>query len=162
IVVSALSAIGIVIAFRVSHLRWFAAFGVVVFMMTAAALSVQNEMVRGLLAAWYADHHRFVAMMPLVVVPFAAIAVDHISSSTKRRRWVGAVVATVLLAAVVVETVAWTAVATRLRWGSYDSSASSYLSPDEDALLRVLPEYVGTSDRVLGNPSAGAAFGYAL
>ena len=164
IIMSLLSIIGFVIAVRVGRLRWFALFSGTVVFLTAVALSVQNEAIRGLLAAWYADPQRFVALMPLIVIPLASVAVAEMSSRMRRMRGPvlsGGLVG-VLLAAVIAEMVVWTLVPAERRSNSYDLSASSYLSIDEEALLKALPRYVGPDDRILGNPSTGAAFGYAL
>ncbi|MFD5225002.1 DUF6541 family protein [Microbacterium sp. NPDC058342] len=163
ILMSLLSVVGFVISVRVPRLRWLALLAVAITLLTLVALSVQNVTVRGLLAAWYADPHRFVAMMPLIVIPLAAIAVDAIFATVRRARPRGAVVvAGLLLVAVVAEAAIGVAIAVERHWGSYRSTPTSYLSSDEETLLEDLNTYVDRGDRVLGNPSAGAAFGYAL
>jgi len=161
VVVSALAVAGTIVSVQRAELRWMVAFGTAISLLTLVAVSVQNESIRALLSAWYADPHRFTAMMPLVVVPLAAIGLDAAASWFRVRGW-SAAVAIVLLVAVVVEASVWTAVGVRSGHSSYAESDRSYLSEDERDLLEVLPRYVAPGERVLGNPSAGAAFGYAL
>ncbi|GAA3927370.1 DUF6541 family protein [Microbacterium soli] len=160
---SVLALLGVLAALRVGALRWLVVHAAVIALLAVVAVSVQNGTVRGLLAAWYADPHRFVAMMPLVVIPLGAVAVDAAAAWIARRSRVApTIVAGTLLAAVVAETVVWTAVPADPKNDTYAESSTSYLSTDERDLLESLPDYVGADDRVLGNPSAGAAFGYAL
>lgn len=163
ITMSILALLGFVAAIRVPSLRWLVLYAVAVAIMTLAALSVQNPILRGLLAAWYADSHRFVALMPLVVIPLASIgceaAVEWVGRHSRTAaRWVAVALITMVLA----ETAVWTYVGTAEGRSSYEESETSYLSVDERAMLEALPEYVDAGDRVLGNPSAGAAYGYAL
>lgn len=161
IIVSVLAIVGTIAAVRRAELRWVVAFGTAIAFLTLVAVSVQNESIRALLSAWYADPHRFTAMMPLVVVPLAAIGLDAVASRCRGRGW-SAAAALVLLVAVVVETLVWTVVGSSSGHTSYGESDRSYLSVDERGLLEELPQYVEPGERVLGNPSAGAAFGYAL
>lgn len=161
VVISVLAVAGFIAAVRDAPLRWLALFGIVIAALVLVALSVQNENVRMLLSPWYADPRRFTAMMPLVVIPFAAIGVAAIA---RWKRWrnarVGAATATILVVLVYVETIAW-AVINPVQY-RYGESQDSYLSTDERALLDDLDEYVEPDARVIGNPSAGAAFGYGL
>lgn len=158
---SVLALMGTIVSLRHADLRWLVAFGAAISLLTLMAVSVQNESIRSLLAAWYADPHRFTAMMPLVVIPLAAIAVDGVAMWFRDRRW-SVAIAIVLLAAVVIETLVWTSAVARSGHTSYGESGSSYLSVDERGLLEELAQYVEPGGRVLGNPSAGAAYGYAL
>lgn len=163
ITISLLALIGFAVAVRVPSLRWLALFGAAIAIMTLVAVSVQNPAIRGLLAAWYADWHRFLALMPLVVIPFAALGTEAVV------RWAGTrwahmtrVVAVAMLAVVLTETGIWVARDLRTGTHKYDVVALDYLSEDERNLLEALPDLLGPDDRILGNPSAGAAFGYAL
>ncbi len=161
IVVAVLALTGFIIAVRTTGLRWFALFAVALAALVLVAQSVQNDTVRMLLSPWYADPRRFTAMMPLVVIPFAAIAVASVAGW---KRWrtarTGTAVALVLIVLAYVEFVAWSAInPIEYRYGE---SENSYLSVDERALLNDLDEYVEPDARVIGNPSAGAAFGYGL
>jgi len=163
IVVSVLAVIGFVVAIRTPPLRWLALFGAAVATLTLVAVSVQSPAVRSLLAAWYADWHRFLALMPLIVIPFAALGAAAVARrlgrrSSRRRP----VVALVVVALALAEAGVWVAVDVRTDSHRYDVVAVDYLSDDERDLLEALPELVGPDERVLGNPSAGAAFGYAL
>ncbi|WP_309128009.1 DUF6541 family protein [Microbacterium sp.] len=163
VTMSALAIAGIVVVVCRRPLRWLLLYGAAISVLTLVAVSVRNEAIRGLLSAWYADPHRFIMMMPLVVIPLAAIGVAGILRLIGRRSRtaslvVGAVVAGVLL----VETTVWAVIDARSERSDYGVTATSYLSIDERLLLERLPHYVDRDDRVLGDPSAGAAFGYAL
>ena len=161
IVLSVFAIIGFVIALRIAHLRWLALFGVALALLVVVAQSVQNDTVRMLLSPWYADPRRFTAMMPLVVIPFAAIGVVAL---VRWERWrnarAGVLAGLAIVLLVYVETVAW-AVIDPIEH-RYGETEGSYLSIDERQLLDDLDEYVEPGARVLGNPSAGAAFGYGL
>lgn len=161
IVLSVFAIIGFVIALRIAHLRWLALFGVALALLVVVAQSVQNDTVRMLLSPWYADPRRFTAMMPLVVIPFAAIGVVAL---VRWERWrnarAGVLAGLAIVLLVYVETVAW-AVINPIEH-RYGETEGSYLSIDERQLLDDLDEYVEPGARVLGNPSAGAAFGYGL
>ncbi|PYD00211.1 hypothetical protein B4U78_011445 [Microbacterium esteraromaticum] len=161
--ISVFAVIGFVVAVRAPSLRWLAIFGAAIAVMTLVAVSVQNPAIRGLLAAWYADWHRFLALMPLVVIPFAALGVDAVVRRVRERRArLARTAAVAALAIVLAEVGIWVAVDLRTGTHRYDAAAVDYLSTDERDLLEALPELVGSADRVVGNPSAGAAFGYAL
>lgn len=163
IAISVLASIGFVVAVRVEALRWLALFGAAIAIMTLVAVSVQSPAIRGLLAAWYADWHRFLALMPLVVVPFAALGAEAVARWVDQR-WtrLTRVVAVALLGVVLAETGIWVAADLRTGTHRYDAAALDYLSDDERSLLESLPDLVSSDARILGNPSAGAAFGYAL
>lgn len=162
LVISALAVGGFVLVLGRREQRWLAVFGAALAVLVLAAVSVQNDLVRDLLAPWYADPRRFIAMMPLVVIPFAAIGLAALAQWAGRRgARVGATLALVLVAVAYVETVVWATVLDGPK-NYYDYSDSPYLSDDEAALLQELDEHVDEDETVLGNPSAGAAFGYAL
>lgn len=160
---SVMALLGVLVALRRPRLRWLVLYGAAVSMLVIVAVSVQSPLLRNLLAPWYADPHRFIAMMPLVVIPLAAVGADGVVSWIRVHRR-GAVLfrltAAVLLLLVVTEVSIWTSVAGPAR--SYIQSSQSYLSSSERELLESLPDYVDAHDRILGNPSAGAAFGFAL
>lgn len=161
IVLSVFAIIGFVIALRVARLRWLALFGVALALLVVVAQSVQNDTVRMLLSPWYADPRRFTAMMPLVVIPFAGIGVVALM---RWERWrnarAGVLAGLAIVLLVYVETVAW-AVINPIEH-RYGETEVSYLSADERALLDDLDQFVEPDARIIGNPSAGAAFGYGL
>lgn len=161
IVVSLFAIIGFVIALRIAHLRWLALFGVALALLVVVAQSVQNDTVRMLLAPWYADPRRFTAMMPLVVIPFAAIGVVTLMRWDRwRNAWAGRLAGLAVVLLAYMETVGWAVInPVEHRYGETNVS---YLSVDERALLDDLDQYVESDARVIGNPSAGAAFGYGL
>ncbi|MFD5215745.1 DUF6541 family protein [Microbacterium sp. NPDC058345] len=163
VTMSALAIAGIVVVGCRRPLRWLLLYGAAISMLTLVAVSVRNEAIRGLLSAWYADPHRFIMMMPLVVIPLAAIGVAGIRSLIRRRsRTAGGVAVAVIAVVLLVETTVWGVIDARSARSDYGVTATSYLSIDERRLLERLPRYVDPDDRVLGDPSAGAAFGYAL
>lgn len=158
---SVLAGVGLVVAVRSQRLRWLALFSVALAILVLVAQSVQNDTVRMLLSPWYADPRRFTAMMPLVVVPLAAIGVAAIArwrGWREKRSATAAVI--VVIALVYLEAGAWAAA--NPQQSRYGETEESYLSADERALLDDLDEYVAPDARVIGNPSAGAAFGYGL
>lgn len=162
IVISLFAAVGAIHCLRTPELRWLSVHAGVLGLLTLVAVSVQNEWIRGLLAAWYADPHRFVAMMPLVVIPLGAIGLARLSTWARSQgRSLSRVVFAVGILAAVAETASWAGAGGAAEKRFYGSVAS-YLSSDEQRLLELLPRYVGADERVLGNPAAGAAFGYAL
>lgn len=162
-VVSALAVAGVVVVIRRKPLRWILIYGAAISTLTLAAVSVRNENIRGLLSAWYADPHRFIMMMPLVVIPLAAFGVAGVVNVIRRRSsTAGVVVAALVAAGLLVETTVWVVIDASSERSDYGVTATSYLSIDERTLLERLPRYVDPDDRVLGDPSAGAAFGYAL
>lgn len=159
--VSALAIVGIVVAVTTRALRWFALYGAVLAVITLVAVSVQNLEIRRLLSPWYADPHRFVMMMPIVVIPLAAFGAAWLVSLMRRRSRRGAIIVALLMAVIVVgETAVWSAL--QANSSRYVDTPRSFLSADEERLLAELNEYVLPGERVIGNPAAGAAFGYAL
>lgn len=163
-VVSALSIAGFIVAVRRPHLRWIAATAVGLAGLELVAVSVQSPLLRGLLLdPWYGDPRRLIGLMPLVAVVLAAIGAEAIivwarrSSPTAAKR-AGAVI----VALVLVESAVWTAWDRIDGEDTYSTTAESFVSTDERALLEDLPKLVDEDAVIVGNPSAGAGFGYVL
>ncbi|ALJ19377.1 DUF6541 family protein [Microbacterium sp. No. 7] len=187
--VSVLCVAGLVVAVRRAELRWLATAWLVFSGLYVAVASVGSPFVRTwLLGAWYADPYRFAALAPVTVIPLAAIGLHAIVSwaaaALSRNRTVGAPsgrrtdaaeatgagwsiagVAAVGVAGLVAVPLLVMPSVFEDRWdpeSRYASTAQSFLSPDERALLQRLPENVAEDALIIANPSTGAAFGYAL
>lgn len=164
---SALTMVGLVIAVRRASLRWMVVFALGLAALAFVALAMNNPSMRTwLLSAWYGDPYRFVSLLPIVVIPLAAIGADALIGALSRSRRgapsAGRLLAVLLVAIVLSETVVWTVAQRTNGADDYADDGTSFLSSDGRALLTSLPKYVGPDDVVLGNPSAGAAYGYAL
>ncbi|MGO2520642.1 MAG: DUF6541 family protein [Microbacterium sp.] len=170
--ISILMMIGIFVAARQPSLRWLAIAWVGVSGVYWLVAAVGNETVRDVvLGAWYADPYRIAAIVPVVVVPLAAIGVDAVVRAvTSRTR--GATTTTVTVVIVTLAVLATVLVLVRptplpsissLTYNNvsrYESSEKSFLSNDERTLLEELPALIEPGSRVLGNPSTGSGFGY--
>lgn len=176
--VSVLCVIGLVVAVRKGPLRWLVAAWLLLGALYVAAASIGAPVVReGVIGAWYADPYRFAALLPVAVVPLAAIGLHAVTSwaasAIARRReragdgtgWAIAGAAAVGVAGLVAAPVITMPNVFENRWDTqprYASNADSFLSPDERAVLERLPETVPDDAVIIANPSTGAAFGYAL
>ncbi|HCS61189.1 MAG TPA: hypothetical protein DIW46_07315, partial [Microbacterium sp.] len=170
--ISILMLLGLVVAVRTPRLRWFALAWLGVSGVYWLVAAVGNETVRNLvLGAWYADPYRIAALVPVVVIPLAAVGAEAVVRAVadrlpKRAAAVGRVslAVLILLAAVLVllRPVPLPSVTARNYdpVSRYESSDKSYLSDDERALLEQLDELVEPGVRVIGNPSTGVGFGY--
>lgn len=176
--ISALMLAGLVIAVRSSRLRWFVAAWLAISALYVLVAAVGAPIVRdGLLAAWYADPYRITALAPIVVIPLAAIGFDGMmrfasglwTRSGRETRTsadvtvIGLAIAVVgMIVLILVRPVAMPAYLNESfdRDSRYVAAADSYLNPDERALLEQLDEFVGSDERVIGNPGTGTAFGY--
>ncbi len=177
IAVSAAMVVGLVVAVRKPELRWLATGWLVfggLYILTAAI--GQPFLRRWLLGAWYADPYRIAALAPVVVIPLAAIGlvavvawvIGRIRRPTVAHAtgwWalgataVGGILSLALQPVVQMPQVTQDVSDEQSR---YVENADSWLSPDERAILESLDEVVATGERVIGNPSTGTAFGYAL
>ncbi|WP_040165465.1 DUF6541 family protein [Microbacterium gorillae] len=133
-----------------------------------------------LLAPWYADPSRIASVAPVIVIPLAAMGVGALVRLARRvvvrrsdvgvpARLVsagvgGAVVVVIALVALVVIPVATPTFLkdNNVDVSTYRAGADSYLSTDERELLERLPELVPADAVIIGNPSTGAGFGFAL
>lgn len=174
--ISALMAVGLVVAVRRARWRWFAVSWLAVSALYILVATFGLRIVRdGLLGPWYADPYRIVALAPIVVIPLAAIGVDalarivtaRVRQGTEARAGVPSVIALALvtvlvLALVVARPVAMPDfIAGRFEPDPrYEESDHSYLSVDERDLLESLRIFVDDDARVIGNPSTGMGFGY--
>lgn len=174
--ISALMIVGLVVAVRRAEFRWFAVAWGGVSLLYVLVAAIGNEFIReDILGAWYADPYRITALAPLVVMPLAALGLDVLVRFVARRLGraeddstfssIGLVVAAlVMLLITLLRSTAMPAFleGTFDRDSRYHAAVDAYLNPDERALLEELPDFVDADDRVLGNPSAGTAFGYFL
>ena len=178
IVMSILMVVGLVIAVRVRELRWIAMswVGFAALYFIAAAID-RHGIRRYTVGPWYADPYRLAALLPLAVVPLAAIAlVWLLAAATKRVRGlpqegtrvplaivaVIAVIQAVMLAVVPVTQLPLVTEGIADTQSRYAIDAQTYLSTDERALLERLPDEVSEDARIIGNPSTGMGFAFAL
>ncbi|MCR2824027.1 DUF6541 family protein [Microbacterium sp. zg.Y909] len=175
ILVSLLMVVGLVVACRRSGLRWLVGGWLALSALYVAVASIDHVGLRSLLlGAWYADPYRIVALVPLVVIPLAAVGAAAIAGWVGRRLsahggrviWLCYGLLAVLLAlGVVVRPVQQMPMVVENTFDQssrYAHDESTYLEPSERHLLEELPEYVEEGQRVLVNPSTGGAFGYML
>jgi len=174
VLVSVLMVVGLVVACRKAPLRWLVGAWLAVGALYVAVASIDNVGMRSLLlGAWYADPYRIVALVPLVVIPLAAVGAATIARWAARllpdRRsaeWLtyGALAA-VLVVGIFLRPVQQMPEVVENTFdleSRYAADETSYLDPSERALLEDLPRYVDEDARVLVNPSTGGAFGYML
>lgn len=181
-VVSALMLVGLVRSVREPSLRWIAAAWAAVAVLYIVAASIGNPTVRGLLLApFYGDPYRVAAAVPVFVIPLAGIGAAAIGTfvvQAIRRRtgegdpsvpavagWALAMMAVFGVLGLIVAPViqwrdVWSGAVDRVTW--YTMADGSYLTPDERVLLDRLNESVPEGELVIGNPSTGMAFGFAL
>ncbi|MCK6066759.1 MULTISPECIES: DUF6541 family protein [Microbacterium] len=174
VLVSVLMAVGLVAACRKARLRWLVVAWMAVSALYVAVASIDNLGVRSvLLGAWYADPYRIVALVPLVVIPLAAIGAatvaGWVASFLSDRRWAEwltyGVLAAVLVVGIVLRPVQQMPEVVENTFdieSRYAEDETSYLNSSERELLEELPRYVDEDARVLVNPSTGGAFGYML
>ncbi|MFS0911408.1 DUF6541 family protein [Microbacterium sp. 179-I 3D2 NHS] len=174
---SALLIVGIVVLLRRRSIRWlimgWAGVSVLYIVSVATDLPVIK---RALTGPWYGDSFRLAAVVPLFVVPLAAVGLAVVvrAVTSRRHRWAVlprsvvsplaiAVVAAVGAVGIIVAPVILLRVAADTDEQSrYALNARSYLSADEDALLRQLPDLVPEGALIIANPSTGAALAYVL
>jgi hypothetical protein len=174
--VSILMLVGLVVAVRRADLRWLATSWLVLAGLYGVSAAVgQPQLRRWLLGAWYADPYRLAALLPVVVIPLAAIGLLTVvtwaaGALSARRAGTGTAAAIASIAAVgtlglvVAPVVHMPRLYEDLKDARslYESRPASFLSPDERALLEQLDELVPAGARVIGNPSTGVGFGYLL
>lgn len=175
VAISVLMVVGLVTCVRQARLRWLAATWVLLSTLYVAATSVRSDQTRTLLlGAWYADPYRFAALTPLVVVPLAAIGlvvlVRGIVAAVSRMPvgsggGTGWSVAAAVAAAVVI--VAVRPIVQMPGMTDPPDTQSRYvtqnfLSRDGRAVLESLDRLTAPGARIIGNPSAGTAFGYVI
>lgn len=174
---SVLMIVGILICARDARLRWLVIGWVGVSVLYVVSVATDLPVVKRLLTGpWYGDSFRLAAIVPLVVVPIAAIGLAALIDVIVRRWRRGtvpgrvplafiatAVVAVIGVVSVVVAPVIPLRVAAKTDPQSrYALNDRSYLSADESALLRRLPDLLPEDALIIANPSTGAAFAYLL
>lgn len=174
---SILLLLGILVAVRDPRLRWllvaWAGLSLLYVISVATDLPVIKRVLTG---PWYGDSFRLAAVVPVVVVPLAAFGLAALIRAIARR-WPNpailrrhsltavaiAGVAVVGAVGVVLEPVVLLRVAADTDEQSrYALDDDSYLSVDEYALLRELPDLIDDDALIIANPSTGAAFAYVL
>lgn len=179
--VSVLMLIGLVVAAWRSSTRWVAGAWLALAVLYVLVASAGRDIIRNtLLGAWYADPSRIAALVPIIAIPLAGIGLLALVRGV-RRLIVGTDVPTVtsrvafaagggiVAAGVATAALVITPVATptflednNVEISTYHPAAESYLSIDERTMLDDLDELVPADATVIGNPSTGMAFGYAL
>ncbi len=173
--ISILLAAGLVVAVRARQLRWLAiSWGVFALLYIVSVATHLPVVKRVLTGPWYGDSYRLAAIAPILVVPLAAIGLaamlawfaKSIGSERARGRaplWATGVVAAVGIAGILIAPVIQLRVAhTTDEQSRYALNDDSYLSIDAYRLLRRLPQEVPEDALLIGNPSTGVGFAYAL
>ena len=174
---SILMLIGLVVAVRVRALRWIALAWVGFAGLYLVSAAIDQETVRHyLVGPWYADPYRLAALLPLAVIPLAAIALTWLCALAVERMprlgrgstlplAVVGIVALIQAVLLVVFPVTQLPLVTEHiadTQSRYAIDDETYLSVDERALLERLPEELPSDARIIGNPSTGMGFAFAL
>ncbi|GAA1926737.1 hypothetical protein GCM10009775_18650 [Microbacterium aoyamense] len=182
VLTSILMIIGIVVAVRMPRLRGIATTWIVLVVLYGVAAAIGDPRLRAVLVGpWYEDPYRLAALIPVVALPLAGAGAAAIvarasvvwgrrgedvdAGATRAATWtaLGVVAAIGVISLVVAPQIARRDVfAHRVDPNLYAVTADSFLSADELAVLRRLAETVPEDAAVIGNPSTGMAFGYAL
>ncbi len=174
---SALLIVGIVVAVREPRLRWLVVAWAGISLLYVVSVATDLPVIKRVLTGpWYGDSFRLASIVPVLVVPLASIGLAALIRAIARR-WstvralgrmplaalamlvtaavgiIGVVVAPVILLRVAADTD---------EQSRYAMDQDSYLSSDEYALLRELPELIPEDAVIIANPSTGAAFAYVL
>lgn len=179
--VSLLALIGLVAAAWRAATRWvvvaWGALAVLYILVASAGRDIFREV---LLAPWYADPSRIAAVAPIVVIPLAGLGIATLVRLIRtayargvepsvRLRVLSAGIGGVFAVLIAVVALVVTPVATPeflkdndVDVSTYRADEDSYLSTDERDLLEQLPALVGPDAVIVGNPSTGTAFGFAL
>lgn len=173
--ISILVVVGLVVVAREPAMRWLGTLWFVLGALYVVAASIGQPTLRGLLVgAWYEDPYRLAALVPVAALPLAGLGAAMIggwaaSAIMPGRHMTGVwgtlgVVAVVSVIALIVspQIARRDVFAHRIDPNLYAVTAGSFLSADELALLSRLDESVPVDAVVIGNPSTGMAFGYAL
>ena len=175
----ALAASILMVAGMVSILGWrrrfswlVASFATMAFIYVVGVSFPPDTFRYGLTGTWYSDMVRVAALLPVVVIPLAAIGFDAIVTALTRmtgrsqdRRAVRVAIATSFTVIVLIATQFGPsmAVATASAKASYRmDSGSPLITPDEAALLARLPAHVGPEAVIVGSPWTGTSLSYAL
>jgi hypothetical protein len=185
-VVSALALLGAVCAYWHREVRVMVTAWIVFGALYVLGASVGNEWVRNqLLGAWYADPYRFAAMAPLAVVPLASVGLAHLvlwasdaltrgsrggrrSDRTKRVIATGSALAIIAIGQAIMLVAMPLIPMANVFTGVWDPRSryaitqDSYISVDELALMKRLPDLVDEDENLIVNPSTGAALTYAI
>ncbi|QTX05273.1 hypothetical protein G127AT_03320 [Agromyces archimandritae] len=124
-------------------------------------------------ASWYNNTPRLAAVLPMVIVPLAALAVGAAWAWFMRRGFAerrlqgaaGVVVAVVAVAVLAASTQlgrAMTAAVDHAHAGYRATENAALVSPDELELLEELPEFVPEGVAIAGSPWTGAGLAYAI
>jgi hypothetical protein len=176
---SILMLFGIVQTVRQRELGWLLVAWAGVSLLYIVSVSTDLPIIKRLLTGpWYGDSFRLAAIVPVVVVPLAAVglaaAINWVTKMSAARGWrapsqmtlVGIAVAGIAVVGIVrvsVTPVVQLRVAAETDEQSrYALNERSYLSTDEYALLTELPDLVPDDALLIANPSTGAAFAYLL
>jgi hypothetical protein len=175
IMISILMGVGMMAVVRRRSGMWLLFAWAATAVLYVVAVGPDLPMVKRILTGpWYGDSFRLAAIVPVAAVPLAAIGMNIIVSGCARR-WRRADEqyrsAMPILGAIVVATTIWLVITpvSQLRIGEetdrytrYSMNARTYLSIDEYALLRRLPQLIPADALLIANPSTGAAFAYSL
>ena len=187
--ISVLMIVGLVRSVIEPTLRWLATSWLILSGLYIVTASIgQPFLRRWLVGAWYADPYRMAALLPVVVIPLAAIGLVWIVGwlAARLRRgaaaptadggeparaadlagWLSAgVAAVVVIVPLLIAPIVMMPKVIENEWDEesrYASGPDSWLSPDERALLEDLDDLVPADAVIIANPSTGSGFGYML
>ncbi len=128
------------------------------------ALGVSNYWLRVVTQLWYGDAPRLGAIVPIAVIPVAALGVRALLGrlGSLRGAALPAIVALVTLLVLTQLGSGMQRLVGDMRGSYATTDTSALLSTDERALLERLPDEVGEGEMIAGSPWTGAALAYAL
>ncbi|WP_311243160.1 DUF6541 family protein [Microbacterium sp. WCS2018Hpa-23] len=176
-VVSALLILGLIVALRDRRMLWLAAAWVAISVLYVVSVGTDLPVIKRVLTGpWYGDSFRLAAVVPLIVVPLAAIGLHGVIRWAADRPWrvtagrtrelalaaIAAVAVAGSVAVALAPVVLLRVAAETDEQSRYTLNDRSYLSEDEYELLRRVPDLVPSDALIIANPSTGAAFAYVL
>lgn len=172
--VSVAAAIGTAVCVRRHAGRWIVVAAAACAFLYIVAASLGNGPLRKLLVGpWYEDPYRLAAIMPAFLLPLAGAGVGATvmwfasRTGVRRQRAATAGLAVVAAIGVCVLIVApqiqrRDVFVHRIDPNLYETTATSFLSVDELAVLQRLDDLLPPDAVVIGNPSTAMSFGYAV
>lgn len=175
--ISVLLVAGLLVAVRRDRWRWFALSWLIISLLYLISVGTDLPIVkRALTGPWYGDSFRLAAIVPIVAIPLAALGLVGLLHGLRRAipaegiaRHAFAPTAAVAVIAVMGATGIVIAPVIPLKVADetdeqsrYAMNQESYVSTDEFALMRRLPQLIPADALLIGNPSTGASLAYLI